>query len=438
MSENELTNAAAVAQEEESVTSPKYPSNDSKSEEQTEKTFSSVFPADDRSDVERTLSDLKQERKGSEEKPKRRNPFITALMIIFFPITGLVILTRKLFRKINLPLTAKMTMIYSIIFFLVLTGFTVFFIESVKRASGGNLRTFIVASVVLVVVVSALYAAMVWVTSQFMLKPIRTITSKIDEITDDNLSARIDQVDSQDELMELTTQINEMLASLEGSFLRQQNFVADASHELKTPISVIQGYSNMLRRWGKSDPVILEEGIDAISRESENMKKLVEQLLLLARLGNFSMNVTRFNLVEVVAELAESYKMVDFSHAIAFSREQDAITVATDKNLLTESVRALADNAIKYTPSGGKITLGCYMVDDHAEISVSDTGIGIKAEDLPHIFERFYRCDKARGRESGSSGLGLSIAKSIVETIGGKIEVKSEVGVGTTFVIKLY
>ena len=406
----------------------------------------SVFPVsvdDDRSDVERTLSDIKQEKLAESGVPaKKRNPALTALMIVFFPVTGIVFAVRKLFRKINLPLTAKMTLIYSVIFLLVLTAFTVFFIESLRKESTesmrGYMRVLMITSAVLVVVVSALYAAMVWVTGQFMLRPIRSITEKIDEVTDDNLSARLDQVDSQDELMELTNRINGMLENLEQSFVRQQNFVADASHELKTPISVIQGYSHMLTRWGKSDPKVLEEGIEAIARESENMKKLVEQLLLLARLGNFSMNVTRFNLVEVIAEIAESYKMVDFSHAIGFVRKEDAITVETDKNLLTESVRALVDNAIKYTPSGGRITIGCQMIEEHAEISVTDTGIGIKPEDLSHIFERFYRCDKARGRESGSSGLGLSIAKSFTETMGGHIDVTSDVGLGTTFVIKLY
>lgn len=399
-----------------------------------------VFPSDDdHSDVDRTLNDIQKEKLSEKAQTKnKRNPFLLVLMILFFPVTGIVFGVRRLFRKINMPLTAKMTLMYSIIFLLVLTAFTVFFVESMRKQGAGYMKTLAVTSAVLVIVVSALYAAMVWVTGLFMLKPIRSITDKIDEVTGDNLSARLDQVDSQDELMELTNRINEMLDNLEQSFVRQQNFVADASHELKTPISVIQGYANMLNRWGKEDPKILNEGIEAIARESDNMKRIVEQLLLLARLGNFSLNTTRFNLVEVVSEIAESYKMVDFDHAIAFKRHEDAITVETDKNLLTECIRAIVDNAIKYTPSGGKITVSCGMQGDHAEITIADTGIGIKAEDLPHIFERFFRCDKARGREKGSSGLGLSIAKSIAETVGGKINVTSELNKGTTFIIELY
>lgn len=406
----------------------------------------SVFPSEenagDGADVERTISSIKKEKEDAANAPKKKNGFITAVKIIFFPVTGIVWCVRKMFRTINMPLTAKMTLIYSLIFAIVLAGFTVFFIASMDKIAGeemkGYISTLIITASVLVVVVSVLYAAMVWITSQFMLKPIRTITESIDEVTGDNLSARLEQVDSQDELMELTNRINDMLNNLEQSFLRQQNFVADASHELKTPISVIQGYANMLRRWGKDDPKILDEGIEAIARDSENMKRIVEQLLLLARLGNFNLNSSRFNLSEVVEETVESYKMVDSAHEIVCVCDENAITVETDKNLLTECLRAIIDNAIKYTPEGGSITVGCRMREKFAEITVADTGIGISAEDLPHIFERFYRCDKARGRAKGSTGLGLSIAKSIAETMGGEIEVSSNVGVGTTFTIKLY
>ncbi|MDE7395186.1 MAG: HAMP domain-containing protein, partial [Clostridiales bacterium] len=368
-------------------------------------------------DVEATLRTIKQEREAQSAKRKKRNALLTALIIIFFPVTLPVIGLRKLFRKLNLPLTVKMTVLYSILFALVLTAFTVFFVESIRRQSHSAVTALALTASMLVIVVSALYAAMVWLTSQFMLRPIRSITNRIDEITTENLSTRLDQGDGQDELMELTNRINRMLDNLQESFDRQQNFVADASHELKTPIAVIHGYAEMLQRWGKDDPAVLKEGIDAIFKESENMERIVAQLLLLARLGNFSLNASRFNLVEVTAEITETYKLVDNTHEITFVQTEDAITVETDKNLLTECLRALIDNAIKYTPDGGSIKVRCALTDGHAEISVTDTGIGISAEDLPHVFERFYRCDKARGREKGSSGLGLSIAKSIAETM---------------------
>ncbi len=394
--------------------------------------------SDEETDVEATLRDIAQEKQSERATSKKRNTFLRVLFWLFFPVTLPVWGFRVLFRKLNLPLTVKMTVLYAVLFSLVLTAFTVFFVESLRAQSYAKITTLAITAAALVVVVSALYAAMVWMTSQFMLRPIRTITKRIDEFTGEDLSMRLDQVDSQDELMELTNRINRMLDNLQESFERQQNFVADASHELKTPIAVIGGYAQMLQRWGKDDPAVLEEGIDAIARESKNMERLVEQLLLLARLGKFSLNVSRFNLVEVSAEITERYKPLNTTHTISFVETEPMITVETDKNLYTECLRTLIDNAIKYTPPGGKISVRCRMVDGHAEVSVVDNGIGISQEDLPHIFERFFRCDKSRGREKGAGGLGLSIAKSIVDSMRGEIEVKSAPGKGSSFTIKLY
>ncbi len=237
--------------------------------------------------------------------------------------------------------------------------------------------------------------------------------------------------------MELTDQINEMLDSLQQAFERQENFVSDASHELKTPLAVITGYANLLRRWGKDDPKILDEAVEAIARESENMKRIVEQLLWLAKIGNFTLNNTVFNLYETVEDIVDGYKMVNTKHTISLSGDP-SVTLETDKNLVTEAVRTLVDNAIKYTPAGGEINLNINKLADRAELSITDNAIGISSEDQQHIFERFYRCDKVRGRESGSSGLGLTICKSIIEMMGGTISVDSELGKGSTFKITFY
>ena len=149
------------------------------------------------------------------------------------------------------------------------------------------------------------------------------------------------------------------------------------------------------------------------------------------------MNKTRFNLCEVLDDMVDGYRVVNTTHKITFNGDAE-ITVDTDKNMLLESVRTLVDNAIKYTPAGGKINVSSFLEGEKAVIRVTDTGVGISAEDLPKVFDRFYRCDKARGRDSGSSGLGLTIAKSIVEMMGGKIFVESEVDKGSTFTIELY
>ena len=321
-------------------------------------------------------------------------------------------------------------------------AFTLASIFNIYRADGvitpEYMYRLIVTSAVLVAVFIVIGAVLGGFTSQYMIDPVRKMTARVREISEENLSARLDPVDSQDELTELTDRINGMLSSLQEAFERQENFVSDASHELKTPLSVIAGYANLLRRWGKDDPKILDEAVDAISRESENMKRIVDQLLWLAKLGNFTLSNSIFNLYETVGDIVDGYKTVKIKHDISLSGDP-SITLNTDKNVLTEAVRTLVDNAIKYTPpTTGVIKIAVSRKNDCVEISVADNGIGISEADRAHVFERFYRCDKVRGRESGSSGLGLTICKSIVEMIGGRISVESELGKGSTFTITLY
>lgn len=392
--------------------------------------------------VEETLREITVERTETPEK-KKTPVAVTVIKWVFFPITLLCMLFGYVSKKVKLPISVKMLIIYTVVFALILAFFTMFYVSSIRQRlpdteiAAAYVKQLTVTSVILDVVFCIVFMALVAVVSTLMLNPIRKMTDRIDDITSDNLSARLENIDTQDELMELTDRINEMLGNLEESFTRQAHFVSDASHELKTPIAVVQGYSNMLRRWGAKDPAVLEESIDAISRESDNMKRIVEQLLLLAKIGKFSMVTSRFNLCEVLDDMVDSYRIVNTTHKISFEGDTD-ITVDTDKNMLLESVRTLADNAIKYTPPGGEIKVSARLEDGCALIRVSDTGIGIAPADLPKVFDRFYRCDKARGRESGSSGLGLTIAKSIVEMMGGEISVESEVGVGSVFTIKLY
>ena len=280
---------------------------------------------------------------------------------------------------------------------------------------------------------------------QHTMTPLKRIEKTAAKIAAGDLSQRIPSAPENTEVGSLAASLNSMLTRIESSFHEQEEttdkmkrFVSDASHELRTPIAVIQGYANLLNRWGKDDPEILDEGIENIAREAENMKRIVQQLLLLAKLGNYSMTRTRFKLSEAVQEAVDAYSVMNLPHTITFSGDKD-IFVETDKSLLVESVRTLIDNAVKYTPGeNGRIDVAVRGGDGRAEITVSDNGIGIAEEDLPRIFDRFYRCDKARGRESGSSGLGLTIAKNIIEIMGGDISVSSVKGAGTTFKITLY
>ena len=227
---------------------------------------------------------------------------------------------------------------------------------------------------------------------------------------------------------------------VERAWQEQQRFLSDASHELRTPIAVIQGYANLLNRWGKDDPATRQEAIDAIRQEADSMKELVEQLLFLARGDNDSMHIEMetFDLTEVAAEVLKETGMIDQTHTFS-ARWEGAVPVCADVGLTKQALRILVDNSIKYTPAGGHITLSAALRDGMARLSVQDEGQGIDAGSLPHVFDRFYRTDQSRARQTGGTGLGLAIAKWIVDRHGGWFEVVSRVDVGTriTFLIPL-
>ncbi len=395
--------------------------------------------------VKDTLDRIKSEKAEKLERKKNSSQIaLKVLAIIFFPVTLAVLGLRRLFKRFKVGIAAKVTVIFSVVFGVVIITYAAFTVASIGSfvGTGGQVTReyfvrLIITSAVLVAVFIVLGAVLGGLSSQYMINPVRKITKRVNEISDENISARLDPVDSQDELMELTRQINKMLDSLQEAFERQENFVSDASHELKTPLSVIAGYANLLRRWGKDDPKILDEAVAAISRESENMKRIVEQLLWLAKLGNFTLNIAEFNLYEAVSDIVDGYKTAGIKHEITLSGDA-SVTLNTDKNLITEAVRTLVDNAIKYTPpQTGEINIAIKQTETGVCMTVADNGVGIAEADRAHIFERFYRCDKVRGRESGSCGLGLTICKQIIEMMGGKISVESELGNGSTFKIEL-
>ena len=267
---------------------------------------------------------------------------------------------------------------------------------------------------------------------------LQALAGKLDQINATHLDRRISVPGTQKELQTLAAAINAMLDRINAAYRSQMRFVSDASHELRTPIAVIQGYANLLNRWGKDDPETRQEAIDAIRGEADSMKELVEQLLFLARGDNDSMHIEMetFDLTAVAAEVFKETEMIDQTHR--FSADwQEAVPVQADVGLTKQALRILVDNAIKYTPAGGRITLSVRRRGDTARLSVQDEGQGIDAASLPHIFDRFYRTDESRTRQTGGTGLGLSIAKWIVERHGGWFEVDSWVGVGTRMTVVL-
>ena len=229
-----------------------------------------------------------------------------------------------------------------------------------------------------------------------------------------------------------------MLDRIDQSYRAQMRFVSDASHELRTPISVIQGYANLLNRWGKDDPEAMQESIDAITQEAQSMKELVEQLLFLARGDNDSLVVEPevFDLTAVAGQVMRDSQVIDQTHPME-AHWEGPVFVNCDLGLTKQAIRILVDNAIKYTPNGGAITMTVEEKEGMAHLSVTDEGIGISPEALPHIFDRFFRADESRTRQTGGSGLGLSIAKWIVERHGGWFDVVSRQNVGTKMTIVL-
>lgn len=269
-------------------------------------------------------------------------------------------------------------------------------------------------------------------------RPISNLTETARNLTVTNLhSERLPVRGTEKELRELTQVFNEMLDRLERSYESQKQFVSNASHELRTPIAVIQGYSRMLSRWGSSDPEILNEAVDAIAEESKAMQELVEKLLFLSRHDRKTLKVQKgwFSMGEVVEDMVKETRMVTQNREIKARLIQN-VSVYGDDQLLKQAIRVLIDNAIKYSEEGDTITIGCENVNGNCVLTVEDTGRGMKKEDVDHMFERFYRSDDIRGKIDGH-GLGLSIARLIILAHAGTIKIRTQYTVGTSFTITI-
>ncbi|MDF2612472.1 MAG: hypothetical protein K0S71_258 [Clostridia bacterium] len=269
-----------------------------------------------------------------------------------------------------------------------------------------------------------------------MMNPLEVMTQTVEKIKEHELSDRLNTSGAKDELKELAVSFNQLMDRLQLFVEYQKQFVSDASHELRTPIAVIEGYATMLDRWGKEDPKILEESIQSIKNEAQNMKELVEKLLFLARSDRNTLKVTKepINLSEIADQVIKETTFIDDEHEFVCRTDENTMILG-DRQLIKELIRILVDNAVKYTPEDGSITLHCARTSKNVVLSVKDTGIGIAAEHLPHLFERFYRAGEARDKNSGGTGLGLAIAKWIADTHGAVIHVSSYEGEGTDFLI---
>lgn len=268
------------------------------------------------------------------------------------------------------------------------------------------------------------------------LQPVTTITEDARAISALDISKRIAIPAADDELRKLSTTLNQMMDRLETAFRKVTQFTADASHELRTPISLIRTTAELALTDGS--PQASSEALISILEESERTTRLLEDLLLLARSdSNTRSRLETIDLMVPFREAALQTELLASSKNVTVTCEDSGTPcfISGNTDLLRRLFLILADNAIKYTPPGGRVTLTLSIDDKQAQVEVRDTGIGISAEDLPHIFERFYRADKARHR-SGGAGLGLSIAEWIARVHHSSIEVDSKIDAGTTVALQ--
>lgn len=258
------------------------------------------------------------------------------------------------------------------------------------------------------------------------------LAGELGSIDASKLDKRLELRSDQHELQGLTAAINEMLERIRLSYQSQIRFVSDASHELRTPIAVIHGYISLLDRWGKEDEAIRDEAISAIKSEIESMKQLIEQLLFLARGENKSLklNPESFDACLLADELVKEARLIDTLHPYEL-KIADSAYIYADKQLIKQALRILIDNAVKYSADKQEILIRVNTFDNKVSIAVQDSGIGIAPIDVPQIFNRFFRSDESRARNTGGSGLGLAIAQWIAWQHRGYYEVTSRVGIGT-------
>ena len=274
---------------------------------------------------------------------------------------------------------------------------------------------------------------------QRALRPVEQITRAAEQITQLNLSDRLPVAKSGDELEQLSVALNRMIARLDDAFQNSKRFVADASHDLRTPLTILRGELESLVDDQHLDDA-LRGRLASLLEEAIHLSKIVQQLFTLTQLdsGEQRKDWKRFDLAELARTTADQMSLLAEDKRIALTCNADEPSyIQGDRSRIKQVIVNLLDNAIKYTPATGKVQVSVHGVNGHAVLEVQDTGIGIPPESLPHVFERFYRVDKARSADAESTGLGLSIVKAICAAHGAEVEAVSIPGTGSRFVIKL-
>ena len=272
----------------------------------------------------------------------------------------------------------------------------------------------------------------IW-TSQVFLRPISIIGATMNNIQKNGRFEKIQLPQrKRDEIHQLADNFNQMIDTLEVMFQKQEQFISNASHELKTPLTVIESYASILKRWGKEDPELLREGIDVIQDESKRLQHMIEQFLDLATMNQKPFELETVNLTEICHSTTKRL-YVATNRSIQYEADCEPVLVLFNKERLIQVMIILLDNAIKYSEED--IQLRVYESAQGPAIQIIDHGIGIPKEEIAQVFERFYRVDKSRTRATGGSCGGATIAKSLIEQSGGSITIDSEVGIGTAVTV---
>jgi two-component system, OmpR family, sensor histidine kinase ArlS len=269
-----------------------------------------------------------------------------------------------------------------------------------------------------------------------LLAPLRILTNTMRKIEDNQFEERVPVMETKDEFSQLSSIFNDMMDKIEASMLQQKKFVEDASHELRTPLAIIHGHLSLLKRWGKDNKEVLESSLNTSINETDRMIGLTNELLRLTRIDNrkdmHDIHIP-YNVSDAIHELISNYKLIHSNLKMTYVQnvEHDHRLLTLPEEQLKQILIIILDNAIKYSGQMKEIIIYSNEVNDKCMIKIQDNGYGISGEDLPYIFDRFYRVDKARNRENGGSGLGLAIAKEIIEVFKGTIRAESELGKGT-------
>jgi two-component system OmpR family sensor kinase len=307
--------------------------------------------------------------------------------------------------------------------------------ESLHDVNSTLHRLFLVEVLVTLAVLAALAALGLWIV-RLGLRPLREIEVTAAAITAGDLSRRVEYADPQTEVGRVGSALNTMLDRIEASDRRLRRFIADASHELRTPLAAVRAYAELFERGASGRPADLERSMSGITRESERMSLLVDDLLLLARLDEGRpLEQKPVDLAAVVGEAVDAARVVEPERPIELVVEP--ATVTGDEARLHQVLDNLLANARTHTPAGTPVSVKLRQADGRVELSVADHGPGLTEEQAARVFERFYRTDTSRARASGGAGLGLSIVAAVAEAHGGTAEARPTPGGGATFVIAL-